>query len=158
MARWGDALRRADGSLDRARLRHIVFSDPAERAALDAIVHPEVDRLRSIALAEARARGDALVVCDIPLLFEKGLADDFDATWFVDAPDETRFQRLVRDRGLTPEEARAMMSAQWPPDVKRQQATQVIANHGSREALREAVDAAWRALPIHPLPPPRPHT
>src|SRR6185436_4028743 len=76
--RWGTAVLAPDQQLDRAALRRIVFAVPKELDALNEIVHPEVERLRQERIADARARGDRVVVCDIPLLFEKKLTDRFD--------------------------------------------------------------------------------
>ncbi|MHB1297791.1 MAG: dephospho-CoA kinase [Gemmatimonadaceae bacterium] len=142
-ARWGHGVLRRDGSLDRAALRRIVFADPAERTALDAIVHPAVARLRHAAVETARRRGEALVVCDIPLLFEAGLEGTVDRIVLVDAPVEVRRDRIVRDRGLAPEEADAMIAAQMPADAKRARAHYVIDNDGTLEELEARVDALW---------------
>ena len=139
--RWGPAVLAADGALDRGALRRIVFSDAEERRALDAIVHPEVSRLRDAAVEVERARGVALVVCDIPLLFEVGLEDLVDRIVLVDAPVAVRRERLVRDRGLTTAEAEAMIAAQMPVDRKRAAAHHLIENLGTREALHAQVDA-----------------
>ncbi|MBX7118320.1 MAG: dephospho-CoA kinase [Gemmatimonadaceae bacterium] len=140
-ARWGTRVLRADGSLDRDALRRIVFADPAERRSLDAIVHPEVARRRDAAVAALAAGGAPLVVCDIPLLFEAGLEGTVDRIVLVDAPRAVRHARLVRDRGLTPAEADAMIEAQWPAEQKRARAQHVIENAGTRAALDAAVDA-----------------
>jgi dephospho-CoA kinase len=145
-ARWGAGVRRADGTLDRAALRHIVFSDASARAALDAIVHPEVETRRNALLAAARERGDRIQVCDIPLLFESGLADRMDVIVLVDAPRDARLSRLVRDRGLSRDEALAMIDAQMPTEEKRARADYVIDNDSTLDALRTRVDDAWRAL------------
>jgi dephospho-CoA kinase len=145
-ARWGAGVRAADGTLDRAALRHIVFNDAAERAALDAIVHPEVETRRNVLLAAARERGDRVQVCDIPLLFEAGLADRMDVILLVDAPRELRLERLVRDRGLARAEALAMIDAQLPAEKKRARSDYVIDNDGTLEVLRTRVDEMWRAI------------
>lgn len=139
--RWGSAILGADGALDRAALRRIVFADPAERHALDAIVHPEVARLRHAAVEAERARGAALVVCDIPLLFEAGLASLVDRIVLVDAPVALRRERLMRDRGLSAAEADAMIAAQMPAEAKRAAAHHLIENAGTREQLHARVDA-----------------
>lgn len=139
--RWGPTALAADGTLDRAALRRIVFSDDAERRALDAIVHPEVARLRDAAVEAERARGVPLVVCDIPLLFEVGLEELVDRIVLVDAPVAVRRERLVRDRGLTVTEADAMIAAQMPADRKRAAAHHLIDNLGTRETLHAQVDA-----------------
>ncbi len=139
--RWGPTALAADGTVDRAALRRIVFSDDAERRALDAIVHPEVARLRDAAVEAERARGVPLVVCDIPLLFEVGLEELVDRIVLVDAPVAVRRERLVRDRGLTVTEADAMIAAQMPADRKRAAAHHLIDNLGTRETLHAQVDA-----------------
>ena len=144
--RWGNDVLRPDGSLDRAALRRIVFSDPAERAALDAIVHPAVDRLRVAAIETARRRGETLVICDIPLLFEAGLEHKVDIVVLVDAPVELRRARLINDRTLPPEEADAMIAAQLPSAEKRARADHIIDNDGTLEQLDERVAALWQSL------------
>lgn len=144
--RWGAAVLSPDGALDRPALRAVVFDRPAELEALNAIVHPEVGRLRDRALDAARARGDRVVVCDVPLLFERDLAGDFDAVVLVDAPRDLRLERLVHDRGLREPEAMAMIAAQMPAELKRARVDHVIENAGTREALEAQVDAVWQAL------------
>ena len=146
VARWGSTMLAADGSLDRGALRRIVFGDATERAALDAIVHPEVARLRAEAVAAAAARGDRLVVCDIPLLFESGLTGTVDAVVLVDAPRDQRLARLVRDRQLAPDEAAAMMDAQWPSERKRSRADWVIDNDGTLADLEAQSRVVFDAL------------
>ena len=145
-ARWGGGVRAADGSLDRAALRRIIFSDAAERAALDAIVHPEVEARRNALLAAARERGDRVQVCDIPLLFEVGLAEQMDVILLIDAPRDLRVERLVRDRGLSRTDALAMIGAQLPAEKKRARSDYVIDNDGTPELLRARVDETWRAI------------
>ena len=144
--RWGRDVLAPDGALDRAALRRRVFERPDELHELNAIVHPEVERMRGVQIAEARARGDRIVICDIPLLFENNLADDFDRIILVDAPRPVRLERLVRDRGLSETEAMAMIARQMPADLKRARADFIIDNDGTREALVQRVDDVWRAL------------
>lgn len=144
--RWGPRMLRPDGTLDRAALRHIVFADDVEREALNGIVHPAVAQLRDRRVSEARARGDRVVVAAIPLLFETGIEGGFDKVILVDAPERVRLDRLVRLRGLDPDEARRMIAAQVPAADKRARADIVIDNDGTIEALRAAVERAWRDL------------
>ncbi|MHB0964647.1 MAG: dephospho-CoA kinase [Gemmatimonadaceae bacterium] len=145
-ARWGASVLGPDGMLDRAALRRIVFADAAERAALDAMVHPEVARLRAAAVVAARAREEKLVVCDIPLLFEAGLTDTVDAIVLVDAPRAVRLHRLRRDRGLDEAEAAAMIDAQWPSEPKRSRAEWVIENDGTTAELEARSRTVFNAL------------
>ena len=144
--RWGTSVLSPDGHLDRAALRRRVFGDPAELEALNQIVHPEVARLREELVAEARARGDRLVVCDIPLLFERSLADEFEKIVLVDAPRPVRLERLVKDRGLRETEAMDMIAAQMPAELKRARADYVIDNSGSFGELEARVRDVWGSL------------
>lgn len=145
-ARFGPQMLAPDGTLDRAALRQLVFRDDAAREALNAIVHPEVARLRDAALARLRAAGAAIVICDIPLLFETGLDAQMDRIVLVDAATEIRRERLMRDRGLSAAEADAMIAAQMPAARKRPLAHYVIENDGTRDELDAQVDALWTAL------------
>jgi dephospho-CoA kinase len=146
--RWGDDILKADGGLDRVALRQIVFQEPSELEALNSIVHPEVSRLRDDLINEARERGDETVVCDIPLLFERRLVDDFDRIVLVDAPRPLRLERLTRERALGQTEAMNMIAAQMPAELKRARADYIIENEGDLPALEKRVDEVWRAL--HP--------
>lgn len=146
VSRWGDRMLNADGTLNRAALRGIVFANERDRADLNAIVHPEVRRLRDELVGEARARGDAIVVSAIPLLYETGMEKEFDRVILVDAPDEVRLDRLVRRRGLSTAEARRMMAAQMAAADKRLRADVVIENNADLKALRRAVERVWKDL------------
>lgn len=135
-----------DGALDRAALRARVFSDSEELEALNAIVHPEVQRLMTERLEAARDAGADIVVCDIPLLFEVHLADQFDAIVLVDAPRPLRLERLVTDRNLHESEAMEMIAAQMPAELKRARSDFVIDNTGDRAMLASRVDSLWESL------------
>jgi dephospho-CoA kinase len=144
--RFGTQVLAPDGALDRARLRRQVFNDPVARDALNGIVHPIVRRLRDEAVSAAHARGDRIVISDIPLLFEVGLEHAFDGVILVDAPEAERKRRLVHDRGLSEAVAQAMMEAQWPAARKRSGATWIVENDGPRELLPPRVDALWTEI------------
>lgn len=146
--RWGDRVMGPDGDIDRAALRQIVFDAPDELEHLNSIVHPEVERLRDELVAESGSRGDRIVICDIPLLFERHLAEHFDAIVLVDAPRPVRLERLVRDRGLRETEAMAMIAAQMPAELKRARADIVIDNDASLDALAERAGEAWESLEV----------
>lgn len=146
VARWGHRMLQSDGTLDRAALRRVVFGDAEALRVLNAIVHPQVEALRSSAIHEARQAGAEIIVCDIPLLFEKGMEDAFDAVVLVDAPEEERLRRLMTMRGLPDVEAMAMIEAQAPSAPKRARADFVIENNGTLDALEPRADAVWSAL------------
>jgi len=143
--RFGPECLLADGRLDRARLRRLILEDPAARRALDAIVHPAVEARHRALLAEAQARGDAVVVSDIPLLFEAARPEAFDVVILVDAPEPVRRQRLL-ERGLSAEEVDRLMAAQWPSERKRPRSHIVLDNSGTLEDLQRAARVAWEAL------------
>ncbi|KJS53803.1 dephospho-CoA kinase [Streptomyces rubellomurinus subsp. indigoferus] len=143
-AEFGPRVLRADGSLDRPALGAIVFADPERLKALNAIVHPLV-RERSAEL-EAAAAPDAVVVHDVPLLAENGLAPLYDLIVVVDADDRVRLDRLVRLRGMAEEEALARMAAQATRADRLAIADLVIENSGPLEALAPRVDEVWAEL------------
>ncbi len=144
--RFGVGVLRPDGSLDRPALRAIMLADPAARADLNALVHPEVHRLRRQRVAEARARGDRIVVNDIPLLFEASDPSEFDAIVLVDAPTETRRARLLAARGLAPDEVDRMMGIQLPSAGKRARSDYVIDNDADHATLERAARVVWESL------------
>jgi dephospho-CoA kinase len=144
--RFGDAVVRPDGSLDRAGLRRIVMADAGAREALERIVHPAVYARRAELAAEAEVRGDRIVVSDIPLLFESGDPEAFDAVVLVDAAETVRQRRLVEHRGLSESEAREMIRAQLPASAKRARSDFVIDNDGDLASLERAASEVWRAL------------
>jgi dephospho-CoA kinase len=144
--RWGTSILAADGLIDRAALRRIVFSEPLELEQLNTFVHPEVERMRIALVEQARQRGDRLVVCDIPLLFERNLTAGYDRIVLVDAPRPVRLERLVRERGLRETEAMDMIVAQMPAELKRARADFVIDNAGTLTQLDHRVTEVWSAL------------
>ena len=144
--RFGGDVLTSDGALDRAALRSKVMGDDQALGALNGIVHPAVQRRRAQLLDEARARGDRVVINDIPLLFEALDPKDFDAVVLVDAPPAVRRARLRLLRGLTNAEADAMIAAQMPSDRKRGKSQYVIDNDGSKEALEQKARAVFDEL------------
>jgi dephospho-CoA kinase len=146
VARWSSDILAPDGQLDRAALRRIVFADHEQLEELNQIVHPEVERLRARLVEQARKRGDRMVVCDIPLLFERHMTDGFDKIILVDSHRAIRLERLVKDRGLRETEAMEMIAAQMPAELKRARADIVIDNDGTLTQLERKVQDAWIAL------------
>lgn len=134
---FGEDLRRPDGTLDRGALRDRVFRDDEARKRLEAILHPRIAELREAWEEARRAEGAALVVAEIPLLFETGTEGEFDVVVTVDAARSERLRRLVDDRDLDPDEARRIMDAQMDPAEKRERADEVLVNDGTVAELRE---------------------
>ncbi|MFD3476603.1 dephospho-CoA kinase [Streptomyces sp. NPDC058695] len=141
---FGSEVLAPDGSLDRPALGAIVFADADRLAVLNSIVHPLVGA-RSAEL-EAAATGDSVVVHDVPLLAENGLAPLYDLVVVVDASPETQLDRLVRLRGMSEEDARARMAAQATRDKRLEIADIVIDNDVPLDELHRRVDAVWADL------------
>ncbi|WP_031081848.1 dephospho-CoA kinase [Streptomyces sp. NRRL WC-3549] len=141
---FGPDILTADGTLDRPALGAIVFADPDRLAALNAIVHPLVGA-RSAELERA-AGPDAVVVHDVPLLTENGLAPLYDLVVVVDAAPGTQLDRLVRLRGMTEVDARARMAAQATREERLAVADLVVDNDGPLDGLEPRVRALWSEL------------
>ncbi|WP_210575949.1 dephospho-CoA kinase [Streptomyces sp. GESEQ-4] len=141
---FGTEVLAADGSLDRPKLGSIVFADPDKLAVLNGIVHPLVGaRSREL---ESAAAEDAVVVHDVPLLAENGLAPLYDVVVVVDASPETQLDRLVRLRGMTEQDARARMAAQATREKRLEIADIVIDNDVPLEELQARVREVWADL------------
>ena len=150
-AAFGPEVLGPDGALDRERLGAMVFRDPALRAKLNAIVHPLVREWmtaaeRAAAEAAAATGRDLIVVHDVPLLAESVRADGFDLVIVVDVPPELQVERLVSERGMTPDQARARMAAQAGRDQRLGLADLVIDNSGSLDDLDRRVGEVWAGL------------
>jgi dephospho-CoA kinase len=144
VAAFGSDVLAPDGTLDRAALARRVFGDDAARRRLEAIVHPRV-RARTAELVAA-APPDAVVVNDVPLLVEAGLAAAYEVVVVVLADEETRVSRLVRGRRMTRDEALARIRTQATDEQRTAVADVVIVNDGSLDDLRTRVDEVWREL------------
>ncbi|MTK03377.1 dephospho-CoA kinase [Micromonospora sp. CP22] len=141
VAAFSDRVLDADGALDRAALGELVFSDEAARRRLESIIHGRV-RARTAELARA-APPDAVVVNDVPLLAEVGLAPAYHLVVVVQTAVETRLARLARDRGMSQEEARRRIAAQADDARRAAVADVLLTNDGTLDELHAAVDALW---------------
>ncbi len=144
---FGAEVLRPDGALDRERLAAVVFGDEDARRRLNAIVHPLVgERTAQLAAAAQAADPDAIVVYDVPLLVESGLASLYDAVVVVAADVGTQVRRLTGQRGMSEADARARIAAQAPLADKLAVATYVIDNDGDLAALDGQVRDVWASL------------
>ncbi len=139
-AAFGDDVVR-DGELDRAALARRVFTDEAARATLNGIVHPRIGA-RTAELMAAAAE-DAIVVHDVPLLVENNLGPAYHLVLVVDAPEEERVRRVVRDRGMAEEDARARIRSQAGEAARRAAADVWLDNGGTPDEVLAVVDALW---------------
>lgn len=144
VATFGEEVLRPDGSLDREKLGSIVFADQEKLAALNAIVHPLVGE--RVARLQSEAPDDAIVVYDVPLLAENGLAGMYDVVIVVDAADEVRIARLADHRGMAERDAKARIAAQASREDRLAVADVVIPNEGSLDDLDARADEVWAEL------------
>ena len=147
-AEFSEGVIRADGTLDRATLGTIIFSDPAKRARLNEITHPAVLAASRARFAAAEASDPkAVVVYDVPLLAEGTRVDEFDLIVVVHASAETRIARMVELRGLTRGEALKRIDSQAPDEDRLAIADVVIDSNGILDDTLAQADALWtRAL------------
>ena len=141
VAQFGTGVVGPDGELDRPALGAVVFGDADARARLNGIIHPRV-RERSAALVAA-APPDAVVVQDIPLLVEGGMAARFGLVVVVHADVDVRVSRLVGQRGMSEKDARSRIAAQADDDARRAVADAWLDNGGSPDDIAAAVDRLW---------------
>lgn len=143
---FGPQLLLPDGSLDRAALGALVFPDPIRLAALNAIVHPLIGRRTAELTQQAEDQGAPVLVHDVPLLTENGLAGAYDLVVVVDVPPEVQLQRLVGARGMDAADAQARIARQAGREQRLAVADEVIDNSGTLEQLAAQVDALWQRL------------
>src|SRR3989338_1088990 len=129
-----------EGALDRAALRHLVFSDAAAKKTLETILHPLIRQAVADELAQPAAAAYRMIV--VPLLFETGAYDDIvQRTLVVDCPEEMQIHRAMARGTLTEAEVRAVMAAQLSRDARLARANDVIVNDASLESLAKQVAA-----------------
>jgi dephospho-CoA kinase len=144
IAAFGPDVLGADGTLDRVRLGDIVFADQQKLATLNSIVHPRVGaRMREL---EEGAGPGSVVVHDVPLIAENGLASAYDLVVVVDVPPRTQLDRLIRLRGMSREQAQARMAAQASREQRLAIADIVVDNSGSLAELDRQAGELWSEL------------
>ena len=154
LAAFGPQVQASDGGLDRPALAARVFGDPAALATLNAIMHPLVGERAAAEVIAAEAAGAAVLVHDVPLLVENGLAPLYDLVVVVDTPVERQLERLTGLRGMTEADARARIGSQATREQRLAAADEVVTNDGSLSALAEQVDALWSRLRPEVVGPP----
>lgn len=144
-AAFGDGILAADGRLDRAAMRALVFADPSARHRLEAILHPLIRAEAERRTAAALAAGAPYVVLVVPLLVESGdYRQRVGRVVVVECDEETRIDRVVSRSGLEPAEVRRIMAAQASPEARRRAADDLIDNGGDLDRLRRQVDELHR--------------
>jgi dephospho-CoA kinase len=139
---FGAGVLREDGTLDRARLRELVFADPSVRARLESITHPAI-RERVTELS-ARAGGPYQIIA-VPLLVETGTQCNYDRVLLVDCDPQVQMARLMARDGLDREQARRILAAQAPRESRLAIANDVIVNESDAAALAPRVESLHRS-------------
>jgi len=147
VAHFGAEILKEDRTIDRRRLGAIVFADARARKILNRMVHPAVheERRRRIATIAA-VHPQAIILSDVPLLFETGMQSDFDLILLVYVPLAVQRERLVSRNGFSCEEAEARLTSQMPITTKVTLADLVIRNDGGFSETERQIGAVWAEL------------
>ncbi len=129
-----------DGNLNRQELRSIIITDDVARLALERFIHPEISRLMHLRIAQAEQDGDPVLLVEVPLLFELGMAEQFDVIIVVSADHELRVKRLMDRDKVSRDEAEDLINVQMPQAEKVERAEFVLANDCSKDQLTRSVD------------------
>lgn len=148
VGRFGSDILRPSGVLDRQRLAKVVFADAEARRDLEAIVHPEVRRATDEWFAALDPSRHRWALADIPLLFEVGRDRDFDAVIVAACDPDTQIRRVRERDGLSEEDARQRLAAQWPIDEKVRRADHVIRTDGTLDDTDRQVMEVWKRLQV----------
>ena len=142
--RFGDGVFHPDGTLDRGALGRIVFESAPHRRALEAIIHPLVQREMLRRMDEAAGSGASIVILDVPLLFETGMDALCDETWALYLERDMQISRVVARDGLTREQAQARIDSQMPMEARNARATHTINTDQPVEKTRQALAQLYR--------------
>jgi dephospho-CoA kinase len=149
--RWGDRVRKPDGSLDRRAIGRIVFGNANERIALEELVFPYIGKRCRDEIARGLADpATRFVVLDAAVMLEAGWNNETDWIVYVDAPRPTRLARLAQRSGWTDRDLAARESAQWPEHLKKARADALIVNDSDLESLQKQVDALLKKWEVTP--------
>jgi dephospho-CoA kinase len=146
--RFGPEMVLPSGALDRQKLAQVVFADPDARAALEAIIHPEVRRATEQWFASLDPQAHSWALADIPLLYETGRDRDFDAVIVVACDPETQVRRIIERDGISEHDARLRIAAQLPIAEKAAKGDYVIRTDGTHDDTDEQVRRLWRMLSV----------
>jgi len=137
---FGKKVLLSDGNLNRQELRSIIINDDVARLALERFIHPEISRLMHLRIAQAEQDGDSVLLVEVPLLFELGMAEQFDVVIVVSADHELRVKRLMDRDNVSRDEAENLINVQMPQAEKVERAEFVLANDCSKDLLIRSVD------------------
>ena len=144
---FGSRILLPDGSINRPALGDIIFHDPVRQQILNHIVHPEVMAETNKRLVEINHDSpDAVVILDVPLLFESGMDKGLSEIIVVYIPEPLQLQRLMHRNALSKDQALARIRSQMPVEEKKHRATRIIDNSGSIDITRKATQTIYHLL------------
>lgn len=143
---FGKKILLSDGNLNRQMLRRIIVNDDTERLALEKIIHPEITKKMMRKVRQAQQAGDTIIVLEIPLLFELGMEENVDAVVVISADSKLRAQRLMDRDNVDRSEAKKLLKAQMPDELKIERAHFVLKNNGSKKKLTKSVDILYENI------------
>jgi dephospho-CoA kinase len=144
--RFGKEILAADGTIDRPRLRQIITQDEIARRDLESYVHPEVGVQMQAHFRSAAAQGAWLAAAEVPLLFEAGLQDQFDAVILVSGDTGVRINRIMQRDNVSRQQAQSLMHIQMDEAQKRRMSDFIIENNGSIDQMHGQVDRVLEKL------------
>lgn len=150
VARWGPEVLDPQGQIDRRKIAAIVFADPANRRALEALTHPWICEGIRKEIARAREKTVRLIVVDAAVLLEAGWDSVCDQLVYVDAPREVRLERVTKKRGWATKDWEDREHAQLPLTRKHARADHVLDNSSTLEHLGRQVDDLMRQWGLAP--------
>ena len=143
---FGKKILLGDGNLNRQMLRRIIVNDDTERLVLEKILHPEITKKMMQKVRQAQQAGDTIIVLEIPLLFELGMEENVDAVVVISADSKLRAQRLMDRDNVDRNEAKKLLKAQMPDEMKIERAHFVLTNNGSKKKLSKSVDILYENI------------
>ena len=144
VAAFGSQILSIDGELDRQKLAQVVFNSPDKRKELEAIVHPIVRRLASEALADVPE--GQIAIYTVPLLVEASVDLPFDFVVTVEAPSDKQIERMVKNRGMTSQEAGARIAAQASAAERANRADVILSSNQSLGRLLDDAELLWHDI------------
>ena len=141
---FGRKILQPDGELDRRAIGQMVFGSPAEKEWIDTITHPLIREEMQLRLQQEKEQGAAIILLDVPLLFESGWDKMAEGTCLVYVDESVQLARLMARNGYGRDEALARIRAQMPLSEKKKRAKWLIDNNGDRSAAIEQADRLWK--------------
>lgn len=142
---FGQNIVSSDGSIDRAALAEIVFSDARARDWLNQVIHPAVIEYIRDTIRQNRTRSGILLI-ETALMYETGCDSLCDEVWLVYVPEEERIRRLASDRGYSEQKSKAIIQSQISETLLREKVQRIVPNDGTKEDLERALDALLTTL------------